>query len=166
MRAWNVFISFFFFLVLISTSISDRRLISYLTLFVLVSFLTCSFILMIVFVNHCQFFLLRNPGPAIDMAPASMFFPLLPFLSCYGVKAAVMGENRQRKGNDLSLFMSSDRICHSMESGPSIFTFGSSRKYHEKNQINHFAHQLPCPWHLHDLLRATCYYFSLAEQHI
>lgn len=68
------------FLVLISISISDRRLISYLTLFVLVSFLTCSFILTIVLVNHCQCFSLRDPGPRIDMAPASLFFHFFPFI--------------------------------------------------------------------------------------
>lgn len=81
------------FLVLISISISDRRLISYLTLFVLVSFLTCSFIFTIVFVNHCQCFSLRDPGPRIRYGSGVFVLSLLSiyFYFVTGLRAAVMG---------------------------------------------------------------------------
>lgn len=82
---------------------------------------------------------------------------VLSLLSIYfyfvtGLREAVMGEkNRQpaRKGggNGFDLFALHDfpsayAIAWSL--GPSTFTFGSNRKYEEKNQFNHFAQQLPC----------------------
>lgn len=62
-----------------------------------------------------------------------------------------MGEkNRQsarKGGNGFDIFALHDfpsAYAIAWSHGPSTFTFGSNRKYEEKNQFNHFAQQLPC----------------------
>lgn len=151
-----LFLYFFFFLVLISIPISDRRLISCLTLFVLASSLD-----MFIYSYDCACeslsTLLATRSRSENRSGSGVFVLTSSFISFYlswGLGCDGGGGRRVKKnwqsawkggnGSDLSLFMIFRAQMPIAWSRTLHIHIRFNRKYEEKNQINHFAQQLPC----------------------
>lgn len=153
MRAWNVFISFYYFFSCVDLDL-DLGPPTYFLSYLICS---CFFLDMFIYSYDCVCeslsMLLATRSRSENRYGSGVFvlstsFHL--FLFCHGVKGGCDGgKNRQparKGGNGFDLFALHDfpsAYAIAWSPGPSTFTFGSNRKYEEKNQFNHFAQQLP-----------------------
>jgi hypothetical protein len=95
------------------------------------------------------------------LSTSFIYFYFVTGLRAMMGKISATGSERGN-GFDLSLFMISERICHSMESRTFHIYIGIQQKIPGKESINHFAQLVP--WHPHDLPRTT-YYLFLSSTH-